>query len=94
MENEKTKKQEELQSRRHFYKKTVKGVLPIIGAIVLANSPLLAKADKIEMGCTGTCYGTCKGSCEGCRYTCTGDCKNACTSCRYTCSGGCKNTSR
>ena len=92
MENEKTKKQEELQSRRDFFKKTVKGVLPIIGAIVLANSPLLAKADKIEMGCTGTCYGTCKGSCEGC--TCTGDCKNACTSCRYTCSGGCKNTSR
>ena len=94
MENEETKKQEELQSRRDFFKKTVKGVLPIIGAIVLANSPLLAKADKIEMRCTGTCYGTCKGSCEGCRYTCTGDCKNACTSCRYTCSGGCKNTSR
>ncbi len=95
MENEKIKKQEELQSRRDFFKKTVKGVLPIIGAIVLANSPLLAKADKIEMGCTG-CTGGCKGSCGGgCKYTCSGGCKNACGGgCRYTCSGGCKNTNR
>ena len=88
------KKHEELQSRRDFFKKAAKNVLPVIGAIVLAGSPLLAKADSIEMGCTA-CTGGCRSGCGGgCKYTCSGGCKNACTSCEYGCDGGCKNTSR
>ena len=41
---EKKKQNEELQSRREFFKKAVKGALPILGAVVLAGNPMLAKA--------------------------------------------------
>lgn len=74
-------KNEELQSRRQFFKKAAKTALPILGAIVLANMPIIAQADVRPSGCTGTCYGTCYGACKGCSTTCTG-----------TCSGSCKNT--
>lgn len=90
------KKNEELQSRREFFKRAAKGALPILGAIALANAPLLTKAAESPMGCTGTCYGTCYGSCKGCSTTCTGTCSRACTGCSTTCSGtcsgSCKNT--
>lgn len=92
---DKKRMDEELQSRRDFFKKAAKGALPILGAIVLASMPnVVNAAEKTPMGCTGTCYGTCTGSCEGCKYTCVGSCKNGCTSCKETCSGGCKNSSR
>lgn len=92
MENEKIKKQEELQSRRDFFKKAAKGVLPVIGAIVLANSPLLAKADEIEMGCK-VCTNGCRNHCDdGCEYTCSRGCKNGCGGCDNKCSGSCKST--
>ena len=91
---EENKRKEELQSRRDFFKKAAKAALPVIGAIVLSSAPVFAKADTVELGCTGSCYGLCKGGCEGCKYTCDGGCKNGCTSCKYTCSGGCKNASR
>lgn len=91
---EKNKQNEELQSRREFFKKMAKGTLPILGAVVLASSPaLLEAAEKAPLGCTGTCYGTCKSGCEGCRYTCSGTCARGCEGCRYTCSGTCKNSS-
>lgn len=32
-------KNEELQSRRDFFKKAAKGVLPILGAVVLSGAP-------------------------------------------------------
>lgn len=35
---------EELQSRREFFKKAAKGVLPILGAVVLAGAPAIVKA--------------------------------------------------
>ena len=97
------KKNEELQSRRDFFKKATKGVLPVFGAIMLAGIPNLIKAEEVHMGCqygcSGgcdgncryTCYGSCKNGCDGCKYTCTGTCKNACTGCRYTCDSTCKN---
>lgn len=89
------KKNEELQSRRDFFKKAAKAALPVIGAIVLAGAPSIVKAaEKAPMGCTGSCYGGCINGCKGCEYTCSGTCKNSCTSCEYTCSGGCKNASR
>ena len=45
------KKNEELQTRREFFKKAAKGALPILGAIVLAGTPgilAVAKADAAE----------------------------------------------
>lgn len=84
--------QEELQSRRDFFKKAAKGALPILGAIVLAGMPNVVKAAETPMGCSEyTCSGGCKNGCEGCRYTCSGTCKNGCEGCRNTCSGTCKN---
>ena len=98
------KKNEELQSRRDFFKKTAKSVLPILGAVVLAGVPNLVKAEEDPMGCqygcsggcSGGCHyscsGTCKNTCDGCRYSCQGTCKNTCDGCRYSCQGTCKNT--
>lgn len=84
MENEKTKRQEELQSRRDFFKKAAKGVLPILGAVVLANTPLLSSAaEKTPMECDG-CSGSCKGNCS---YGCQGSCRGGCAG---QCGGGCK----
>ena len=35
---------EELQSRREFFKKAAKGALPIIAAVALASAPAVAEA--------------------------------------------------
>ena len=50
----KNEKNEELQSRREFFKKAAKGALPILGAVVLASAPGLANAAEsaVEMGCS------------------------------------------
>lgn len=94
------KKNEELQSRREFFKKAAKSALPILGAIALANAPLLTKAAEespmgcnlvCSSGCIDSCAGGCKASCQG---SCTGMCINTCytgcsSSCHNTCSGGC-----
>ena len=93
----KQNKKEELQSRRQFFKKAAKSALPILGAIALANMPVIAKASETASGCTGTCYGTCYGSCKGCSTTCTGTCSGSCrntcsTTCTGTCSGSCKHS--
>lgn len=95
----KSKKNEELQSRREFFKKAAKSALPILGAIVLASSPVLVQAvEKAPTGCTGTCVGGCYGGCKGCSTTCSGTCSGSCshtcsTTCSGTCSGGCKGCS-
>ena len=82
-------KNEELQSRREFFKKAAKGVLPILGAIVLANTPSILKASGFATGCAGnSCYMQCDG---GCRQTCSGSCKYHC---QTTCKGGCGSTCR
>lgn len=92
-------KNEELQSRREFFKKAAKGALPILGAIVLANAPVIAKASEETVGCkycsyycSGGCQGTCKGSCRGgCDGGCDGYCKYSCPgSCKGSCSGSCQ----
>ena len=77
------KKNEELQSRREFFKKAAKGALPILGAIVLAGAPQLSKAAE-AMGCTidactATCIGACKGTCRGCAHSCSGTCMSGCS---------------
>lgn len=85
----KSKKNEELKSRREFFKNAAKSALPILGAVVLASSPIVSKAAETAMGCSGgSCYAGCSG---GCRRTCTGGCKYHCQS---TCKGGCGSTCR
>lgn len=82
----KNKKNEELQSRREFFKKAAKGVLPILGAVVLGNMPLKVSASSSDStGCT-TCY----GGCYGCTGSCAGRCTDACTNCSGTCQGTCR----
>ena len=85
------KKQEELQSRREFFKKAGKAALPILGAIALTQIPVIGNAASknydCNYGCTGTCAGSCTRSCYGnCYGDCTGTCKG---SCGYSCSGRC-----
>ena len=86
----KNKNNGELQSRREFFKKAAKGVLPIIGAVVLASAPgIVRAAEETPMGCN---YG-CNGTCMGCRGTCTG-CSGCGGYCRQNCSSGCAHNLR
>ena len=80
------KQNEELQSRREFFKKAAKAALPVVGAVVAASLPL--KQIEAATGCT---YGGCSNFCSGCTGSCTGACTGACArSCSGTCSGGCR----
>ena len=40
----KNEKNEELQSRREFFKKAAKGALPILAAVALAGTPAIVNA--------------------------------------------------
>ena len=89
----------ELKSRRDFFKNAAQTALPILGAIVLASNPVIAKTVEAPVtSCTGTCHGQCYGSCQNtCKNTCNYTCKNACketcnTTCVGTCRNSCKNT--
>lgn len=80
----KQQKNEELKSRREFFKEAAKKALPLISAIALASSPVLAKAREMEaMGCNNGCTGYCDG-------TCTSACSRLCNSCQSNCTGSCK----
>lgn len=82
----KENKNEELQSRRSFFKNAAKAALPIIGAIALANMPAIAKASNSS----STSCSYCGGGCKGCAGTCVGTCRDACTGCSGLCQGTCK----
>lgn len=97
---EKNKKNEELQSRREFFKRAAKGVLPIFAVVALADIPSLVRAEKIPTSCDyceGTCHNGCENrcsGCDGCTGGCDGTCKGGCDSsckgsCDTTCRGGC-----
>ncbi len=87
----KSNKNEELKSRRDFFKKAAKSALPILGAVVLANSPLVSKATESMMSCNGSCSGSCKGACSS---SCSGSCSGGCTgSCTGSCKGTCASSS-
>ena len=103
------KKNEELQSRREFFKSAAKKTLPILGALVLAGMPTVLKAAEkqpsgcewlCENSCKTDCEGGCKGWCEGsCKYSCENTCKGTCegecyVSCEATCKGSCEETCR
>ena len=88
----KNKNNEELQSRREFFKKAAKGVLPIIGAVVLASAPgIVRAADSTPMGCNNGCYGSCHGTCASCASQCSVGCGGYC---RKNCSSGCAHSLR
>lgn len=96
------KKNEELQSRRDFFKKAAKKTLPILGALVLASMPTVVKASEEEagcswcsVGCSGSCSSSCKGSCRGgCYKQCLGTCQYTCSgSCSGSCAGTCSSSS-
>ena len=93
----KSKKNEELKSRRDFFKKAAKSVLPVLGAVVLGSSPIVAKASETAMGCSwdcsSSCYGSCQGGCSGCSGGCKGNCEGNCQgSCKGSCQGSCETT--
>ena len=80
------KQNEELQSRREFFKKAAKAALPVVGIIAFpylsqAQAPLEYLPNPNIKGdgcsdCTGYCSGGCKDSCLG---ACKGNCKGDCT---------------
>ena len=80
----KQNRQEELQSRRQFFKKAAKNALPILGAIALANIPMFANATEAS----GDCQHGCTTGCTGCLSSCS----RSCTSCSDGCASGCHRT--
>lgn len=95
------KQNEEVQSRREFFKEAAKKALPVIGAIALASSPILAQAaESTPMDCSGSCSYGCGRVCStGCTNSCSGSCSGACKgyclgSCMGSCSGSCRGYSR
>lgn len=84
------KENDEVQSRRDFFKKAAKAALPILGGITLLGSPLKAIASNSPTGCNWGCDGSCWGGCKGCSGGCTGGCNSSCESgCTGSCKGGC-----
>ena len=93
----------ELMSRRHFFQKAAKGMLPMLGAIVVGPSIVMsamtscdncgaceaACQDNCENTCTGSCSGACLGGCSG---SCSGGCEDGCTRSNAN-SGGCSDCS-
>lgn len=77
---EKNKKNEELQSRREFFKKAAKGALPILAFTMLGSTILTACGDDDEpkpSGCGNSCSGGCAGGCSNdCDEICMTSCAN------------------
>ena len=77
---------EDLQSRREFFKNAAKGALPILAFTVLGTSFLTSCGDDDdddEKGCGSKCTG-------GCQDSCSGDCDGGCTNnCDGFCGGDC-----
>ena len=103
----KNEKNEELQSRREFFKKAAKGALPILGAILLSGTPQILNAVESspmgcsrQDGCSATCASSCQRYCRGrcnamCQDSCYNDCTGSCKgSCIGSCKGSCKGSSR
>ena len=70
-------KNKNLRSRREFFKKAAKGVLPLLGVAALISAPKVAKAAETPQYCQWDCTFTCRGGCQGCTGACTGGCRVA-----------------
>lgn len=89
-------KNEELQSRRSFFKNAAKAALPIIGAIALAHMPVAAKTNSTAAtGCVDGCYSACLTGCvTACKGGCGAHCRDNCYSnCNTSCSAICRSGS-
>lgn len=91
----KVNQNEELQSRREFFKSAAKAALPVIGAIVLANVPEVVHAAGIT-GCGGSCRSYCTAQCQTtCKGLCDGGCGGGCgAGCTNGCKNGCKSSNK
>lgn len=95
---EEKKVNEEVQTRREFFKDAAKKTLPFIGAIALVGFPRIMKASEFpqsmgcDYGCHNGCSTTCGDPCENtCKGGCDGTCKGSCEeTCKYYCDGSCK----
>lgn len=77
--------QEQVQSRRDFFKEAGKKMLPMIGAAVLSSLPF--SECKAQWGCNYSCSSGCWGGCSGgCYRSCDTGCDGGC---KGTCSGTC-----
>ena len=87
----KNKEREEIQTRREFFKKAAKSVLPIVATVALAGVPNIVRAVEHPSGICDTCTGGCRYTCSAvCNSSCKGGCNNSCyKSCSGSCSGGC-----
>lgn len=68
-------KNEELQSRREFFKRAAKGALPILAGAALLSSPILSETANAMScaGCNNRCMNSCFNTCHGtCSRTCSG----------------------
>lgn len=88
-----SKKNDELQSRREFFKQAAKAALPVVGAAILASVPFVKSeaATGCDYSCSGGCSRGCEGSCQAhCKDDCTGNCSGWCKgSCGNNCNQGC-----
>lgn len=73
---EEKKQNEDLQSRREFFKQAAKKTLPIIGGALLVNSSfMMTSCEDCDYGCSYSCDTNCGYSCTAqCRSGCSGDC--------------------
>lgn len=103
----KTKKNEELQSRREFFKKAAKGALPIVAVLSLTGCETFMAAWGERLSSYGSggggsygggSEGGSSGSESGCGYSCSNSCSGGCDGtcrwgCETTCKGSCEGTS-
>lgn len=89
----KSEKNEELQSRREFFKSAAKGALPILAFSVLGPSFLTSCEKDKDSGDSGGCgNSSCRGECDS---SCSGSCDEDCTDvCAFGCSGTCEGHTR
>lgn len=78
---------EELQSRREFFKKAAKAALPVVGAVVLSSLPIVKSEAATDCGgfaCAHSCNRNCRASCyDSCSNTCHGTCSGGCAKQAY-----------
>jgi len=88
---EKKEKNEEIQSRREFFKQAAKKALPILGVMALVSLPIVTKASVTKTtDCDNSCSSGCTGSCATGCSSCSGSCSGTCTGgCGGTCGGTC-----
>ncbi len=85
-----TKKENEILSRRSFFKKAAGIVIPAVAMVALPSVMTSCEIDEeypdVPTGCTGSsCKNGCKTGCQGSCYThCQVICKG---SCGYNCKG-------